>query len=438
MSDVLLIGLSDPEAGAIEVLMGRRWPNLKTLRIARSMRLELPAQDLQARNCTSCIIDLLSTGLRKRDAATEAALLAFLAGRPAILLSRDPRSGWSEQPWPASVTQQIIVIGTPYSSSQLLAGLVQIHDLEHLSSEVRHPATAPPTPPRHTKKPVPNPVGLAADEPPLPAWRRAIDLAERLRQPGTPDVTPPAPRGSNGATPGNSTGPRDVAVTKTMGLRTGAFPALLRMFPELRTQPLLGLGERVLDAGDALMLHFNSSVACVACIQQGWVATGLRMPMMLKMLGTCTAIEQVTLQPLTSADAELVVRERFGALDHRMRLPLDMLCWELVATWFPAMELRPNGDLHLRLKRLPNFNRLEAVGPLDVQLAAACARAPQSVVALARQFPGREQEVYRFAVLTLLSGAAQVVPERGTPAALVATGDAQRRGFFKSLLDRLF
>lgn len=122
-----------------------------------------------------------------------------------------------------------------------------------------------------------------------------------------------------------------------------------------------------------------------------------------------------------------------------MRLPLDTLTWELVATWFPALKLHPHGDLHLRLKRLPNFTRLGAVGPLDVQLAAACARAPQSMAALARQFPGREQEVYRFAVLTLLSGAAQVTPEDSAlPAAAPLPSDAQRRGFFKSLLDRLF
>ena len=86
------------------------------------------------------------------------------------------------------------------------------------------------------------------------------------------------------------------------------------------------------------------------------------------------------------------------------------------------------------------LTRLGAVGPLDVQLAAACARAPQSMNALARLFPGREQEVYRFAVLTLLSGAAQVTPgDSALPvAAAPLPNDAQRRGFFKSLLDRLF
>lgn len=437
MSDVLLVGLSDPEAGAIEVLMGLRWPNLKTHRLARGPRLELPEQDRSARNCTSCVIDLLSAGMRMRTPETEAALMQFLAARPAILLSRDPDSGWSGQPLPNGPAQQLVVVETPYSSAQLLAGLVQILDPEHLSAAVKHHAS-----PRVSTPPPRSAAAQTAPEtPPLPAWRRALELAEHLNQPAAvPPASATAARSNGAAAPAPAARPAAKPAPRGIGLRTGAVPVLLRVFPELRTQPLMILGERLLAAGDAVMLHFNTSVAFVACVQQGWVATGLRLPMLQKMLSTPTVLDQITLQSLSSTEAEKAVHERFGVLEHRMRLPLDTLTWELAATWFPALKLHPHGDLQLRLKRLPNFTRLGAVGPLDVQLAAACARTPQSMTALARLFPGREQEVYRFAVLTLLSGAAQVTPgDSASPdAAAPLPNDAQRRGFFKSLLDRLF
>lgn len=432
MSDVLLVGLSDPEAGAIEILMGRRWPNLATHRLPRGPRMALPEQDRSARNCTGIVIDLLSTGLRTRTPETETALMQFLAARPAILLSRNSDCGWAGSTLPAAMEQQIAVMKSPYSSAQLLAALVQMLDPEHRSAAVKHD---PPPPPRNNRPAV-------GSEPTLPAWQRALALAERLNQQEKTAHGASAPTKSNGAAPVMAAAGAAARQSRPqgVGIRKGAVPALLHVFPQLRTQPLMLLSERILAAGDAVMLHLSNSVAIVICVQQGWAATGLRLPMLQRMLANAKALDQITLQSLSNAEAEKVVRERFGAVEHRMRMPLDTLTWELAATWFPTLKLHPHGDLQLRLKRLPNFTRIDSAGPLDVQLATACVRQPQSLMALAQQFPGREQEVYRFAVLALLSGAAQVMPEnKALPApATPLPNDAQRRGFFKSLLDRLF
>ena len=81
----------------------------------------------------------------------------------------------------------------------------------------------------------------------------------------------------------------------------------------------------------------------------------------------------------------------------------------------------------------------------------------QSLHDLLRAFPRHEQDVLRFAVLCVVSGLAVVVPPAARPtfapanaakqppaatrpaARAIAQGDsAVRRGFFKSLLDKLF
>ncbi len=429
MSGLLLVGLSDPEAGAVEILLGRRWPGAGALRIPRGPQLALPEQSAEARRCDACMIDLASVGLRQRSADAESRLLAFLDGRPAIILSRELEGSWLDHPLAAAEGQPIIVLKTPYGSTQLLAGMAQI-----LASMQPPAATAPASAVR--------PAAAAnGDAGPVPAWRRALELAERLNQPlaNGGGATPPV--AANGAgQPATARVPtsRTRPSARGIGLRQGALPALLKVFPELRAQPMIQFGERILAGGEAVLLQFNKDVAFVACVRCGWLASGIRIPMLLRMLNDWPRLDLVSIQPLTAAEAEVVVGERFGHLQHRMRHPLDTLCWDFAAARLNGLTLRPQGPLRLRLKRLPNFTRLGAVGPLDLQLAALAARIPQSLAELTRRFPGREQEVYRFAVLSLLSGVAEVMPETGSTALPAAAADARRRGFFKSLLDRLF
>ena len=104
------------------------------------------------------------------------------------------------------------------------------------------------------------------------------------------------------------------------------------------------------------------------------------------------------------------------------------------------MTLHAESDLVFRLLRFPNFTQLEHVGPIDVQLAALCARAPRSIQDLQRTFAHHEQDVLRFVVLSILSGLAGVEPGQPRLAPVVPehAPPAARRGFFKSLLNKLF
>ena len=393
MSDILLVGLSGPEAGAIEILFARRWPSLRTDRLARGERLGIPEQSVQAKNCSSCLVDLASLGLRKRSEETETALMDFLAGRPAILLSRDLEGHWLERPLGHSVEQPIVVVQRPFSSADLLAAMA--------------------------------PLLVAVEQrktPSAAAGTRKAALAANGTNVRATDLVRPSPR----------------KIVRGIGLRKGALAVLLNVFPELRAQPLIALGERILTATEAVQMRLNKDVMFVACVQQGWLASGIRLPMLLKMLSTSPMLDQMAIQPLSNAEAEVVVRERFGDLQHRMRHPLDTLVWELAATRLEGVSLQPKGDLRLQLKRLPNFTRLNAVGPLDGQLAAICAREPRTLAELIQQFPASKQQVYRFAVLSLLSGIGEVMPDQSLAAMRTPAQDAQRRSFFKSLLDRLF
>ena len=100
-----------------------------------------------------------------------------------------------------------------------------------------------------------------------------------------------------------------------------------------------------------------------------------------------------------------------------------------------------------KLGRFPNFTLLGQVGALDIQLAALCIRQAQSVRALQRLFPKQEGQVLRFVALAVLTGLGQLqtppldlsAGAAGKPVKTEHTrGDKERRGFLRSLLDKLF
>lgn len=399
MSDILLVGLPGPEAGAIELLFARRWPSLRTTRLDRGERPGISQQDAGARACRTCVVDLSSTGLRQRNGETEAALMAFLDGRSAVLLSRDAHGDWLEQPLENASGQQVVAIKTPYSSAELLTAMVQIMGTRQLGKAF--------------------------------ATSRQGNPAGHDAQPGTHGAQsanrPPAERANTGNT------------TRAMGLLSGSFPTMLNVFPQLRTRPLILLAKQMLAAEEATLVHLNKDVMLATSVRQGWLATSIGLPILMKSLSTSTAIllDQAQVERLTHAAVDSMMRERFGDLHHRMRHPLDTLVWELTAIRLKSLSLTPQGDMRLRLRRVPNLTRLNTIGPLDLQLAAICARMPQTLTGLASKFPGQEQQIYRFAVLSLLSGIGEVLPDSNTAVMPMPQQNARQRGFFKSLLGRL-
>ena len=243
--------------------------------------------------------------------------------------------------------------------------------------------------------------------------------------------------------------------TDAVGLGKGALAALLQVFPLLRDQPLIGLTEKIIGHDGPMLLRIGTDAAFVTHTRAGWLASGLRVSALRKLLRTPRLVESVRAEPLDPDHVEETVRQRFDGKFHRAQKPLDVITWELVSDVMRDMKLQRQGDLTFQLRRFPNFPMLAGVGPLDVQLAAICARMPQSISELLRAFPKHEQDVLRFVVLCVVSGLAKVIPGGPVAAGAVApprAAQAQapvaaaarkpevaaRRGFFKSLMDKLF
>lgn len=481
MKSVMLAGFSDKDAAAIEMMIGRRWPELKAVRLARVPELSLPTQNQDALACDSCIVDLGGCGLRMRTAEGEAQLEAFLSGRPSVLVCAGECDSWSQARVSAIRGRRKRLIKSPYTSTELLEAMAEVlaQDDEAALTPGRAATAMAPVKQANAEDAAEGSVDQS-----MPAWRRALLLAERLKR----DMRSGADAGSvgkpatgnaesrqdavavavNQGVSGRASGPATGAATGMaqgaaarvmvpvdqvalgMERRRRAVASVLEVFPDLRTAPVMKAAQQLVAHDQALLVQLNRDVAMFGCIGSGWVASGISFRVLLRMLASSDILARVEMREMTQAQAEDMLRERFGDLANRMRHPLDMLIWELVSARIKGRALQPRGDLRLYLRSLPNFPLLESVGPLDIQLAAICGRGPQSISELVARFPGHEQEVYRFAVLGLLSGCLGRVEEFAsgsvatiesasrTATASAAQSAPPKRGVFKALLDRLF
>lgn len=476
MKSVMLAGFSDKDAAAIEMMIGRRWPELKVVRLARVPELSLPTQNQDALACDSCIVDLGGCGLRMRTAEGEAQLEAFLSGRPSVLVWAGECDSWSQARVSAIRGRRKRLIKSPYTSTELLEAMAEVlaQDDEAALTPGRAATAMAPVKQANAEDAAEGSVDQS-----MPAWRRALLLAERLKR----DMRSGADAGSVGKpATGNAESRQDaVAVAVNQGVsgresgsatatatgmaqvmvpvdqvalgmerRRRAVASVLEVFPDLRTAPVMKAAQQLVAHDQALLVQLNRDVAMFGCIGSGWVASGISFRVLLRMLASSDILARVEMREMTQAQAEDMLRERFGDLADRMRHPVDMLIWELVSARIKGRALQPRGDLRLYLRSLPNFPLLESVGPLDIQLAAICGRGPQSISGLVARFPGHEQEVCRFAVLGLLSGCLGRVEEFASgsvatieSASRTATASAAqpappKRGVFKALLDRLF
>lgn len=506
MTSILLAGLTDHEAAALEIMIGMQWRGLRTVTLPRGLGLGVPEQTTRARDCHACVVDLFGFGMRRHTPEHEARLLAFLAGRSAVLLVWGSGGGWLERQLPLAPRQTLAWVSMPYSSADMLDALKKLHASDEASApRARQQASA--------QAPMPAPAAQAADEKAVPAWRRAMALADKLKvgaerkaepkpetvlvpvpprpvpkaAPGSAaapvstvapaaapkPAAPPAFAASAPATvapePAVSRAPRKAApllgrradapappplVTAppaarlsadAISLSKGGFQAVCKVFPLLSSLPLVQLGSQLLAHDGVQQMRVGADAAFVIHAYQGWLASALPVPVLLKMLRDPSMQQSVHFSPLPPHALEETLRQLFGERFRRTQKPLDVLAWDLLADALRGVTLKPQGDLGLQLRRFPNFNQLSGVGPMDVQLAAICARVPQSIADLARAFPQHEQDVYRFAVLSVFSGLALVVPQPAAQPASLATQPAPakaqvaaRRGFFKSLLDKLF
>ncbi|PAT40485.1 hypothetical protein CK623_05170, partial [Vandammella animalimorsus] len=140
---VLLAGLTDHEAAAIEIMVNMTWREQRCITLRRDLSLSIPEQTAQAKACRYCVIDLFSLGLRKHSPDNEVLLLQFLAGRSAVLLVRGSGSGWFDALLPLQPGQHITCLSMPYSSIALRDALQKIKNANAADAQ-RMPAAAPP------------------------------------------------------------------------------------------------------------------------------------------------------------------------------------------------------------------------------------------------------------------------------------------------------
>ena len=492
MNNILLMGLTDHEAAAVEIMIGMTWRDHRCVTLKRELSLAVPDQNPAARACGACVLDLFGLGMRKYSPANATRLMEVLAGRPAVLLTWGDGGGWLQARLPLAKGQHVGWVGMPYTS----AGLRD--EIKKVKQAVERTAAVPAATPALPRRPRPLvaldvepdlPVAVADAEPAVPAWRRAIELADQLKRKAAPVVAArpvarasvteavlaqpapvrhasapvaearaPAPAPARVSAPMPLPRPMAGSVslappatrmaTEAVGLGKGALPALLRVYPLLGDLPLMGLTEKIVGHDGPMLLHLSADAAFVTHTRAGWLASGLPLSTLLKLLHTPSLVEGMRAEPLDPEQVEETVRQRFDGKFHRAQKPLDVITWELMSDVLRDVTLKPQGDLRFQLRRFPNFPMLSSVGPLDVQLAAICARMPQSITELLRAFPKHPQDVQRFVVLSVVSGLAKVIPASAAQAAQVAGQAplpaarkpevAARRGFFKSLFDKLF
>ena len=491
MSSMLLAGLTDHEAAAIEIMVGMNWSDRHVLTIARGVGLGVPEQTPAARACTHCVLDLFGFGLRRYSAENEVKLRAFLGNRSAVLLIWGNGGGWLEQHLRWAHGQAVAWVSMPYTSAEMLAAIKQIHDVGP-PVRLRHDAfsdfadTAPDeagahraaTPGRsrlsaaqaEDRSPLESGTEADAAEPPVPAWRRAMALADQLKasrasaaasvgaamrsatdaaalREAAKALASETAAGvgaaiSTGATAAGAGASHTATASLTpearasaaprapaKGVTQGALADMQRIFPALAGVPLLRVCERALAGQGAQLLRVAGKSTFVVDPSQGWIALRLPVSALIKML-----------------------QRLFGARFRGAKTALDAVMWELLSDALKDLPLAPQGELSFRLHRFPNFTHLQSVGALDVQLASICSRVEQSASDLVRAFPRNEADVHRFVVLCVLSGVAGITrtsfihrrepPAAGAGAAAAAAKPtaqtAARRGFFKSLLDKLF
>lgn len=458
MKNILLMGLTDHEAAAVEIMIGMNWRDHRCITLKRELSLAIPEQHAAARSCEACVLDLFGLGMRKYSPANATRLMEVMAGRPAVLLTWGDGGGWLEAKLPLAKGQHIGWVGVPYTSAGLRDAIKKVNEAAErmVPPAAAAVATAPAAMPGRARPVVSLdvepalPAAVAEAEPAAaPAWRRAMELADQLKRKAAPmraRASAPMPLPKAQASSVSLAPPATRMATDAVGLGKGALAALLQVFPLLRDQPLIGLTEKIIGHDGPMLLRIGTYAAFVTHTRAGWLASGLPVSALLKLLRTPRLVESVRAEPLDPDHVEETVRQRFDGKFHRAQKPLDVITWELVSDVMRDMKLQRQGDLTFQLRRFPNFPMLAGVGPLDVQLAAICARMPQSISELLRAFPKHEQDVLRFVVLCVVSGLAKVVPVQSAPAQVAAPAItaarkpevAARRGFFKSLFDKLF
>lgn len=416
MSSILLAGMTDQEAAALEILIGMHWRDWKVVTLKRSLSLSIPDQNPAARAAEVCVVDLFGFGMRRHSPEHEQQLLDFLGGRSAILLVWGTGGGWYEAEPKTAPGQQLECIKVPYTSVAIRSALNGILTGEKKTG--RAPAARKP----------------AADDEVPPA-----------RKPAVEDEAPPAARSMRRVAveepaPAPEPPPQATAVSGAEALQ-----ALGAAYPQLASLPLAKLAGKITQAGTAFLVHSGGSPLILSNAERGTAGSPSTEAVLSKSLQSPEVQASLRLVPIALDQFEESQRKYMRA-PLRQQKPLDVFAWELAEAALRDVELVRRADISLRLTRMPNFTLMGGGDAMDVQLAAICIRTPQSASFLAKSFPRHEERVNRFIALAVLSGLAEVTqapPVQPRKVVLAAPQtQAQPRvapkGFFRALLSKLF
>ena len=382
MTTVLLAGLSDHDAAAMEILISSHWREKRCVWLKRKAGFTLPTQSAQAAGCAKVVADLGGMGLHPYSAENAAKLKAFLAGRPALLLTWKNDGGWGQAAAMAAAPDQpLALLAAPYSSAQVKAALAEL------------------------------------DAAPVGQTPRAA-LADRSR----------------------------AAMPVEKSALALPAPALLDVLPALKRSRFVRLVEQLPAAGGVQVLHIGATELLVHPTE-AWVGASMPVSALLRVLDSSSQLETARLEPLSGLVAAQIEQHITSGKGQRYMLALDVVLWDLCSRALEDVEMQLQGGAMFKLGRFPNFTLLGQVGALDIQLAALCIRQAQSVRALQRLFPKQEGQVLRFVALGVLTGLGQLetppldlsAGAAGKPVKTEHTrGHKERRGFLRSLLDKLF
>lgn len=305
MSGILLAGLVDKEAAAVEIMVGMYWPDRSCVTLARSPGLRVPQRADQAcAACELCIVDLFGLGMRRHSEAHEQRLLEFLDGRLAVLLLRGLENGWMERVLPLAPGQKVHCLMAPYKAHSLRECISKIFQAQVTLAGAKPPV---PTwvPSMSNSAPAvdaPETVSKSALAEPLPAWRRAGELAKRLQLVNnstaaskSPSVQRPFAAVDKTTKHAQETEPSTAALqfgrqtsslqkkaqpvlrqqAGAVGLGCGAMDVLLTMFPMLRSLPIVALGMKIVSSKGPQLIKVKRDTEIVLNFRQGWLVCDL-------------------------------------------------------------------------------------------------------------------------------------------------------------------
>ncbi len=479
---VLIAGLSDQSALAMQRVVASVFQEAQVIRQQRGVSLDQPGPWAIARQCDLCIVDLIGMGLARWTAQRQAQLQAQVLGEHSTVILAPPGDGggWLDaMPELQATGGSRLLMQHPLTASTVHTVLTALRTRFEAETAARQATTqalakaaqAKAKAPMQPRSPAPKPLELHDVLEGVP--RRPAGLVQPAAPaPGLPAAPQPAPaprmprrRGRLGAPlpPAWDEAPETFSVASDEPARPAPLPAGAPAQPqafEFSAQALQALLAVCPEVGQNAYLHLICTAALKAEPQafqigshsgvvvhagENWVVSNISSAMRRRLTAHAMMLQIVETRTLQDAEAFAAAARFFGRRQDGRR-PLDTFIWGLAYGTFAAAPPLARSDLCFQLRRFPNFSRMVPQPDLFIQLALLSLRAPQSIDGLVSTFSRHDPRlVMLFVLCAVLSGSARVLPTSSaiTEGKAVVPASASRRNlpglqFFRSLLEKLF